>query len=92
MIANQESISPETAQRRVRFRPVIRSIRPSLIDPAVNGDPWVAGCYLPNCLIVYLNNQPVSLLAGSPLDQSTFNSMLFGMRMRYPRWWRRAVG
>jgi hypothetical protein len=81
MIARQES----STLRRPRFRPVIRSTRPSLIDPTVSGDPWVSGCYLPNCLIVYLNNQPISLLSGSPLDQSTFNSMLFSMRIRYPR-------
>jgi hypothetical protein len=86
MIASQEC-----TLRRVRFRPVIRSLRPSLIDPAVQGDPWVTGCYLPNCLIVYFNNQPISLLSGSPLDQSTFNSMLFSMRIRYPRVMQRAV-
>jgi hypothetical protein len=40
---------------------------------------------------MYLNNQPISLLAGSPLDQSTFNSMLQSKRGRYPRNWRRAV-
>ena len=84
-------VSQVSAVRRVRFRPTIRSIRPSMMDPAVSGDPWVTGCYLPNCLIMYVNNQPVSLLGGSPLDQSTFNSMLFSMRMRYPRCLRRAV-
>jgi hypothetical protein len=83
--------SLEATLRRVRFRPNIRSTRPSLIDPTVHGDPWISGCYLPNCLIVYLNNQPISLLAGSALEQSTFNSMLFSMRQRYPRNWRRAV-
>jgi hypothetical protein len=83
--------SQEATLRKTRFRPTIRSTRPSLIDPNVHGDPWISGCYLPNCLIVYLNNQPISLLAGSSLEHSTFNSMLFSMRQRYPRNWRRAV-
>lgn len=91
MLATQEPATQECTLKRVRFRPTIRTIRPSLIDPTVHGDPWVSGCYLPNCLIMYVNNQPVSLLAGSPLDQSTFNSMLQSMRGRYPRNWRRAV-
>jgi hypothetical protein len=90
-IPAKKFVTPETTLKRVRFRPTIRTIRPSLIDPTIHGDPWVTGCYLPNCLIMYLNNQPISLLAGSSLDQSTFNSMLQSMRGRYPRNWRRAV-
>jgi hypothetical protein len=85
------SVSQEATLPRVRFRPQVRSTRPSLIDPSVHGDPWITGCYLPNCLIVYVNNQPISLLSGSTLDQSTFNSMLFSMRQRCPRNMRRAV-
>jgi hypothetical protein len=36
-------------------------------------------------LVVHLNNQPVSLLSGTPLDQSSMNQLMFRMRHRYPR-------
>ncbi len=78
-------VSQEAQPRQVRFRPLIRLTRPSLFDPYLPDDRWITGCYLPNCLIVYLSDQPVSLLAGSPLEQATLNSMLFNMQHRYPR-------
>ncbi len=73
-------------------RRVLRVVRPSLLDPCLRGDPWIERCYLPNCLVVHLNNQPVSLLSGTPLDQASLNQMMFRMRHRYPRQtWRAAV-
>ncbi|MCS7046085.1 MAG: hypothetical protein NZO58_06990 [Gemmataceae bacterium] len=59
--------------------------KPSLLDPGLVGDPWIDDCYLPNCLIVHLNNQPISLVAGTPMDQAAMNQTLFRMRCRYPR-------
>lgn len=66
-------------------RPGLRVIKPSMLDPCLRGDPWIERCYIPNCLVVHLNNQPVSLLAGTPLDQSSLNQLMFRMRHRYPR-------
>jgi hypothetical protein len=60
-------------------------VKPSLLDPGLRGDPWVDRCYIPNCLVVHLNNHPVALLAGTPLEQASLNQLLFRMRCRYPR-------
>ncbi|MCI0680700.1 MAG: hypothetical protein L0Y71_01235 [Gemmataceae bacterium] len=68
-------------------RPAVRIVKPSLLDPCLRGDPWIDRCYLPNCLVVHLNNQPVALLAGTPLDQSSLNQLMFRMRHRFPRQW-----
>ena len=85
MIANQEK------QRRKSYRPLLRLVKPSVLDPSLRGDPWVDRCYLPNCLIVHLNNQPVALLAGTPFDQSSLNQTLYRVRHRFPRQHRTAV-
>jgi hypothetical protein len=82
----------QQSPRRPQFQPQLRLVRPSLLEPCLRGDPWIAACYLPNCLVVHLNNQPVALLAGTPLDQASLNQTLFRMRCRYPRQkWRIAV-
>ena len=78
-------MSGQEAQRRPRHRPKVRIVKPSLLDPCLRGDPWVERCYVPNCLVVHLNNQPVSLLAGTPLDQAALNETLFRIRRRFPR-------
>jgi hypothetical protein len=78
--------------RRTQFRPQLRLVRPSLLEPCLRGDPWIAACYLPNCLVVHLNNRPIALVAGTPLDQASLNQALFRMRCRYPRqMWKIAV-
>jgi hypothetical protein len=72
-------------EKQRQRRPAVRVVKPSLLDPCLRGDPWIERCYIPNCLVVHLNNQPVSLLSGTPLDQSSMNQLMFRMRHRYPR-------
>jgi len=78
-------IAVPEAQPRPRHRPQVRIVKPSLLDPCLRGDPWVDQCYVPNCLVVHLNNQPVALLAGTTLDQASLNQTLFRIRHRFPR-------
>jgi hypothetical protein len=59
-------------------------VRPSLLDTRMRGDPWVAACQ-PELLVVYLNNQPITLLPGSPLELASLNQILFTLRHRPPR-------
>ena len=59
--------------------------RMSLLDPRLRGDPWVGKCTHPDLLVIYFNNQPMFLLAGTSLDLASLNSILFQMRNRYPR-------
>jgi hypothetical protein len=60
-------------------------MRPSVLDVNLRGDPWIAGCTHPGLLVMYLNNQPVNLLPGSPLELASLNQILFTLRHRYPR-------
>ncbi|MBX9679437.1 MAG: hypothetical protein K2X38_11795 [Gemmataceae bacterium] len=57
--------------------------RPSVLDPARRGDSWVAQCS--EGLVLYHNNLPLAMLAGSPLERATFNSLLFHLQCRTPR-------
>lgn len=61
------------------------AIRPSLLDPRLLGDPWMARCPNPDFLVLYHHSQPVAVQPGTALDQSSFNSWIFRFRSRYPR-------
>jgi hypothetical protein len=68
------------SSERVRYdRP------PSPLDPWVIGDTWVSLCGSNRCLVLYLNNQPVHVIAGLPFDQPSLNSRLYELRSRSPR-------
>jgi hypothetical protein len=58
--------------------------RPSILEPRAFVDSWVSACCSEH-LVVYLNNQPISLFPGSTLDQSSLNDLLFALHHRYPR-------
>ena len=57
-------------------------VRPSLLDPRLRGDQWIGPCSHPELLVVYLNNVPTHLLAGSTLDMASLNHILFTLRHR----------
>lgn len=58
---------------------------PSPLDPWLIGDTWVSLCGSGRCLVLYLNNQPVHVIAGLPYDQPSLNSRLYELRTRAPR-------
>ena len=60
-------------------------VRASVLDPAQRGDSWIIPCTHPGLLVMYLNNQPVSLVPGSPLELASFNQILFNLRYRPKR-------
>jgi hypothetical protein len=60
-------------------------VRPSVLDPRLNGDPCIAACTHPDLLVVYLNNHPITLLPGTALDLSSLNQILFSLRHRSQR-------
>lgn len=70
--ANLKGLSPPT-------------IRPSLLDPGLQGDPWMASCPNPEYLVLYHHNLPVAVQPGTSLDQSSLNSWIFRFRTRHPR-------
>jgi hypothetical protein len=59
--------------------------RPSVLDPRLSGDPWIDACTHPDLLVMYLNNQPITLLPGSSLDLSSLNQILYTLRHRSKR-------
>lgn len=66
-------------------------VRMSVLDPNLRGEPWFSTCAYPGLLVMYLNNQPVTTLPGTPLDQAALNQVLFNLRHRYPRKWPRSA-
>jgi hypothetical protein len=60
-------------------------LRPSVLDPLLRGDACIAACTHPDLLVMYLNNQPVTLLSGSPLELASLNQILFTIRHRAKR-------
>jgi hypothetical protein len=60
-------------------------IRPSLLDSGTRGDSWVGKCSHPDLLVMYLNNQPITLIPATRLDQNNLNNLLFGLRHRLRR-------
>jgi len=74
-----------TLRIRPRRKICVAPNRPSLLDPRLRGDPWVARCTHPDLLVIYYNNQPVNLIPGTLLELASLNTLLFQMRNRYPR-------
>lgn len=78
------------AVKFVRKRKLLRvpQVRPSVLDWSLPGDPWVGKCSHPDLVVLYLNNQPVSLIAATPLEHAAFNRLLFALHHRAPRGYR----
>ncbi len=60
-------------------------LRLSLLDPRLQGDTWIGACTHPHLLVMYLNNQPITLLPGSALEMASLNQILFTLRSRPAR-------
>lgn len=60
-------------------------VRPSVLDPRLDGDPWISACTHPDLLVLYLNNQPVTLLPGSSLELASLNQILYTLQHRARR-------
>lgn len=71
-------------QRKANARSPSSPIRASVLAPCQRGDQWIAPCR-PGFLVLYLNNQPVSLLPGTSLDHASLNELLFSIQHRLPR-------
>lgn len=59
--------------------------RPSLLDPALRGDPWLQTCTAHLGMVLYIQSQPIAMLAALPFDHVSLNHRLFEMRRRAPR-------
>lgn len=64
----------------------LRPVRPSILEPLLKQEPWLGPCCcMPNLLVLYVENRPVSLIAATPFDHAGLESRLFYLRTHYPR-------
>lgn len=64
----------------------MRSIRPSVLDPYVAGEPSLAPCVcMPQVAVLYLANRPIAIIQATSLDQAALDSWLGCLRIRPPR-------
>jgi len=63
----------------------VPQVRSSLMDQRSHGEPFLAACTHPELLVMYLNNQPITLLPGSPLELASLNQILFNLQHRRQR-------
>ena len=68
-----------------RPRKSVPVLRPSVLETRLRGEPWIGSCTHPGLLVMYVNNQPVTLLPGSTLEQASLNQLLFALQHRFPR-------
>ncbi len=79
-------MSPSLRPARTLMPPSLRSVRPSVLEPLLPHEPWLgACCCVPNVLVLYVENRPVSLIQGTPLDRAALESRLFSVRSQFPR-------
>ncbi len=83
--------SPPSNLRILRRKPMsgarprpIRLQRLSLLDPRLNGDPWLV-THDDGELALYFGDHQVAALQGSDLDTPALNQLLFTLRHRRPR-------
>lgn len=78
---------PTAHVARPRRKPglVLRQRHPSILHSSLHEDPWIQRCTGENCLVLYLQALPISILSALPFDLVTLNHRLFELRRRCPR-------
>src|SRR6185295_15575509 len=61
------------------------SDRPSVLDPSIAEDPWIKRCEANQRHVLYIQAQPIAMLAALPFDIVSLNIRLFDLRRRRPR-------
>ena len=71
---------------RKRVRSIqVPEVRPSILDPALESDPWIDCCPCSDTLALFVHNRPVALFPGSSLECISLNIRLNQLRHRNPR-------
>jgi hypothetical protein len=70
-----------------KFHPprLLLQSRPSVLDPVTEEDPWIKRCEANQRHVLYIQAQPVAMLAALPFDIVSLNLRLFDLRRRRPR-------
>jgi hypothetical protein len=71
---------------RKSLRPKVHldQLSPSLLEPGLRGDLWLVSV-APAILALRCNYHTLAHLDGSPLDAMSLNTILYGLRHRFPR-------
>jgi hypothetical protein len=60
-------------------------VRPSILDPALESEPWIDKCPCADTLVLYVRNRPVAMIAGSTLDCISLAMRLNQLRIHAAR-------
>jgi hypothetical protein len=71
--------------RRLRAKGKLPQVRPSILDPLLETDPWIDHCPCAEMLVLFVHNHPVAMIPGSLLDCFALNTRLNQLRHRWPR-------
>ncbi len=59
--------------------------RPSILDPALDSEPWIDKCPCADTLVLFVHNRPVAVICGSMLDCISLSMRLNQLRIHSPR-------
>ena len=69
--------------RQLQFN--IPKTRPSILNPCLDGEPWIDHCPCAEKMILFVDNHPIAVIAGSQLEYTALNMRLNQLRHREPR-------
>ena len=83
----KEAVMPTALRTQPRPRPphLAPNRRQSILDPWLHEDPWIKRCVTGQNLVLYIQAQPIAVLAALPFDLVSLNARLFDLRRRSPR-------
>ena len=59
--------------------------RPSILNPCLDGEPWIDHCPCAEKMILFVDNHPIAVIAGSQLEYTALNMRLNQLRHRERR-------
>lgn len=72
-------------ERRRQRKLHLREVRPSILDPCLECEPWIGQCPCSETLVLFMHNHPIALIPGTSLEYSALNMRLYQLRHRWPR-------
>jgi hypothetical protein len=82
---NVLDIEKRKGTRRSPQRSYLPQVRPSILDPQLDDDPYLHPCPCQGTMVLFLNNHPLVVIPGSSFDYTSLGSRLNQLRHRYPR-------
>jgi len=74
-------LQDETNMNRMQ----LPEMRPSILDPCLENEPWIDKCPCADKLVLFLHNHPIAVIPGSTMESVSLAMRLSEMRHRLPR-------